>query len=211
MYVPPQKQVYQFKITLQDIKPPIWRRIQVPSTYTFWDLHVAIQDAMGWLDYHLHEFHIKDIGGKKLFIGIPSEDDDFMDDFIQSHKVLPGWKHKVSTLISTTHPTFLYVYDFGDDWYHTIKLEKVLPHEDGISYPRCIGGKSHSPPEECGGPPGYQNLLEVLANPEDTEYKSTREWVDSMKDGTFDPEKFKASDEVFDDPKERFKRAFREE
>jgi hypothetical protein len=211
MYVPPQKQVYQFKITLQDIKPPIWRRIQVPSTYTFWDLHVAIQDAMGWLDYHLHEFHIKDIGGKKLFIGIPSEDDDFMDDFIQSHKVLPGWKHKVSTLISTTHPTFLYVYDFGDDWYHTIKLEKVLPHEDGISYPRCIGGKSHSPPEDCGGPPGYQNLLEVLANPEDTEYKSTREWVDSMKDGTFDPEKFKASDVVFDDPKERFKRAFREE
>jgi len=48
--------VYQFKITLEDAKPPIWRRIQVPETYTFWDLHVAIQDAMGWSDYHLHEF-----------------------------------------------------------------------------------------------------------------------------------------------------------
>ena len=209
--MPPKKQIYQFKITLQDIKPPIWRRIQVPSTYTFWDLHVAIQDAMGWLDYHLHEFHIKDIGGKKLFIGIPSDEDDFLDDFCGPHIVLPGWKQKVSKLISITEPTFLYVYDFGDDWHHTIKLEKVLPAEEGISYPRCIGGKRSSPPEDCGGPPGYQDMLDVLDDPEDTEFESTREWVDSMKEATFDPEKFHPSEVLFDDPKERFKRAFMEE
>ena len=209
--MPPQKQIYQIKITLQDIKPPIWRRIQVPSTSTFWDLHVAIQDAMGWQDYHLHEFQIKDLSGKKLFVGIPSEEDDFLDDFMEPRKVLPGWKHKISKFISIAQPTFLYVYDFGDDWHHTIKLEKVLPVEEGVSYPRCIGGKRNSPPEDCGGTPGYENMLEVLANPEDSEYESTREWVDSMKDGSFDPEQFKPSEVMFDDPKERFKRAFEEE
>ena len=206
--MPPKKQVYQFKITLQNIKPPIWRRIQVPSTYTFWDLHVAIQDAMGWQDYHLHEFHIKDLNGKKLIVGIPMDEEDFMDQFMDIPVVLPEWKHKVSTLISITDPTFKYVYDFGDDWYHTIKLEKVLPIEEGVSYPRCIGGKRNSPPEDCGGPPGYENMLEVLADPEDTEYESTKEWVDSMKDGSFDPEQFNPSEVMFDDPKERFKRAF---
>ena len=209
--MPPKKEIYQFKITIQDIKPPIWRRIQVPSTYTFWDLHVAIQDAMGWQDHHLHEFHIKDQDGMKLFVGIPSEDDDFMDQFVQFHKVLPGWKHKVSTLISITNPTFLYVYDFGDDWYHTIKLEKVLPVEEGVSYPRCIGGKRSSPPEDCGGPPGYANLLEVLADHKHTEYMSTREWVDSMKGESFDPEKFKPSEVMYDEPQERFKRSFKGE
>ena len=86
--MPPKKQIYQFKITLQDIKPTIWRRIQVPSTGTFWDLHVAIQDAMGWEDYHLHEFHIKDLSGKKVFVGIPSDEDDFMADFMEPHKVM---------------------------------------------------------------------------------------------------------------------------
>ena len=149
--MPPKKQIYQFKITLQDIKPPIWRRIQVPSTYTFWDLHVAIQDAMGWQDYHLHEFQMKDLSGKKLFVGIPSGEDDFMGDFMGPRKVLPGWKHKVSKFISIEQTTFLYVYDFGDDWHHTIKLEKVLPAEEAVSYPRCIGGKRNSPPEDCGG------------------------------------------------------------
>ena len=68
--------VYQFKISLKGIRPPIWRRIQVPETYTFWDLHVAIQDSMGWLDCHLHEFEIIDPStGMKVEIGIPIEDD----------------------------------------------------------------------------------------------------------------------------------------
>jgi len=208
--MPPKKQVYQFKISLQGIKPVIWRRIQVPCTYTFWDLHVAIQDAMGWLDYHLHEFHLKELNGKKLFIGIPMDEDELLDGFFESHKVLPGWKHKVSKFISITEPNFLYVYDFGDDWHHTIKLEKVLPAEEGADYPRCIGGKRNSPPEDCGGPCGYQNMLEVLDDPEDEEYESTREWVDSMKEEPFDPEKFIPSEVMFDDPKERFKRAFEE-
>ena len=68
-------QVYQFKITLKGIKPPIWRRIQVPETYTFWELHLAIQNAMSWIDRHLHEFElVNHETGLKQFIGTPNED-----------------------------------------------------------------------------------------------------------------------------------------
>lgn len=205
----PRKQVYQFKITLKEIKPPIWRRIQVPSTSTFWDLHVAIQDAMGWQDYHLHEFHIKDLNGQKVFIGIP--DDDLLDDFMSARKVLPGWKQKLSKYISITEPAFLYVYDFGDDWHHSVRLEKVLPAEEGVVYPRCIGGKRNSPPEDCGGPWGYENLLEILADPGHDEYADMKQWADSMKGGVFEPELFSPDEVIFDDPQERFRIAFRED
>ncbi len=203
----PRKQLYQFKITLKDTKTPIWRKIPVSNSYTFWDLHVAIQDAMGWQDYHLHEFHIKDLSGKKIFIGIPNDDDD-MDDFMAPYKVLPGWKHKLSKFISITEPSFLYIYDFGDDWHHTIKLEKVLPAEEGVTYPRCIGGKRNSPPEDCGGPWGYENLLEVLSDPEHAEYEEMKEWADSMKGGLFEPEAFNPKEVLFDTPQERFEIAF---
>ena len=74
--MPPTKQIYQFKITLKETHPPVWRRIQVPSTYTFWDLHVAIQDAMGWFDCHLHEFRIRTKTGETLFFGVPNDIDD---------------------------------------------------------------------------------------------------------------------------------------
>jgi len=204
--MPAKKVIYQFKITLKDIKPPIWRRIQVPSTYTFWDLHSAIQDAMGWLDYHLHEFSIKDMNRNKLAFGTPTKS----DDFTLPYHLLPGWKHKISKYINLSTPSFLYVYDFGDDWNHAIKLEKVLPVEEGVRYPRCIGGKRNSPPEDCGGTPGYERMLEVLADRENTEYESTREWVDSMKRGHFDPEEFTPSQVVFDDPQERFKSDFQQ-
>ncbi|MCD4766432.1 MAG: plasmid pRiA4b ORF-3 family protein [Methanosarcinales archaeon] len=87
--------VYQFKITLKDSKPPIWRRIQVPETYTLWDLHVAIQDAMYWMDYHLHRFEVIDPStGMKMKIGIPEEE------FGEYGETPPGWKEKGSSLFS---------------------------------------------------------------------------------------------------------------
>ncbi len=88
------EKVYQFKIILQGIKPPIWRRIQVPENYTFWDLHVAIQDARGWTDTHLHNFVIKNpLTGRREEIGIP--DDDFHD-----MRISPGWKKKIANYFS---------------------------------------------------------------------------------------------------------------
>ena len=136
--------VYQFKITLKDIKPPIWRRIQVPETYTFWDFHVAIQDAMGWLDAHLHVFIIVNpTTGFKVNIGIP--EDEFDKEF------LPGWGQKIAHYFSMENQTADYIYDFGDTWRHKIRLEKILPRDKNIDYPICIGGKRAGPPEDCGG------------------------------------------------------------
>ncbi len=200
--MPPRKQLYQFKITLKDIKPPIWRRIQVPGTCTFWDLHVAIQDAMGWLDCHLHEFRIRDLDGRMLSIGIPDEDFE--------NETLPGWKSRVSKFLSSARPTFEYVYDFGDDWRHKIEFEGSVPAEPGVYYPRCIKGKRACPPEDCGGPWGYQELLDVLADPEHEEHEDTKRWAESIKEGPFNPEEFDPAAVEFSDPKERLELAFSE-
>jgi hypothetical protein len=201
--MPPKKQLYQFKITLKDISPPIWRRIQVPSTYTFWDLHIAIQDAMGWLDCHLHEFRIRDLNGRMLNFGIPDEDFE--------NQTLPGWKHKISKYISLARPTFEYVYDFGDDWRHKVELEEVLPVEPEADYPRCIKGKRSCPPEDCGGPWGYKELLDVLSDPEHEEHAGSKIWVESIKGGPFKPEEFDPTAVQFGDPRERFEQAFSDE
>jgi hypothetical protein len=104
-------QVYQFKVELKDVNPPIWRRILVPSDYTFWALHVAIQDAMGWNDSHLHEFRIDDPRmGSQFSIGIP--DQEIVDD----PQFLASWEIAIAELFSPSNPDALYIYDFGDWW-----------------------------------------------------------------------------------------------
>ena len=193
-------QVYQFKITLKDIKPLIWRRIQVPKTYTFWDFHIAIQDVMGWYDCHLHEFEIlNSLSGTKTMIGIPNEDEDFAN-----YKTLPGWKQKISDYFLKENQSANYIYDFGDNWIHKIILEKILPKENNITYPLCIKGKRACPPEDCGGSYGYEDFLKIIGDPENEEYEEMLEWVG----GEFDPEYFNSKRVVFDDPAERFKIAF---
>jgi hypothetical protein len=189
------EKVYQFKITLKGIKPPIWRRIVVPETYTFWDLHVAIQDAMGWLDMHLHDFEIfSPSAGRKVFIGIPDED------FEIARKTLAGWKHKISGYFSMENKKAEYVYDFGDDWEHTVNLEKILPLEAGVNYPVCTAGKRSCPPEDCGGVWGYGDLLEIIANPDDERYEEMLEWLGE----DFDPEYFDVTEITFSDPQKRW-------
>jgi hypothetical protein len=189
-------QVYQFKVTLEGIRPPIWRRIQVPETYTFWDFHVAIQDVMGWMDYHLHEFEIRNpTNGIKVTIGLP--DDDF------PKRNLPGWAQKIANYFSLENPSADYIYDFGDYWVHRIKLEKILPREKNVDYPICVKGKRAAPPEDCGGVSGYQNILEIIKNPGQEEYEETIEWLGEE----FDPEHFDPKEVNFDDPAARLKMA----
>ncbi|HID95704.1 MAG TPA: plasmid pRiA4b ORF-3 family protein [Candidatus Latescibacteria bacterium] len=190
-------QVYQFKITLCGIRPPIWRRIQVPETYTFWDLHVAIQDVMGWADYHLHEFEMASPKNReKVRIGIPEGDFD--------REVLPGWEPKIADYFTQENKSADYVYDFGDDWEHKIELEKILPREKNVEYPICIKGKRACPPEDCGGIGGYYNLLEIIRDPNHEGYEEMIEWLG----GEFDPEHFDVKGVSFDDPDKRRKIAF---
>jgi hypothetical protein len=199
-YTKPFSHVYQLKIALKGIEPLIWRRIQVPDSYTFWDLHCAITDAFGWLDYHLHQFTIHNPkGGNGEYIGLPNE-----DRFEDEVKVLPGWKHKISHYFSMEHPECDYAYDFGDDWHHAVVLEGILPKEADAIYPRCIVGGNACPPEDCGGDGGYQNFLEAIADPQAEEHESMLEWVG----GWFDPAWFDLSLIIFENPDVRYAIAF---
>ncbi len=196
--------VYQFKVTLRKIEPPIWRRIQVPGKYSFWDLHVAIQDAMGWLDYHLHAFRIHEKHKHKMIeIGIPGDE---MDD----DNFLPGWKIPIRDYFREPGESVLYEYDFGDGWEHEILLEGILLKEKGVKYPRCIGGERACPPEDCGGPPGYDDLLKVIRNPKHKEYEDFIHWLKGHAKNyyPFEPEKFEPEKVHFDNPKKRWQIAF---
>lgn len=196
------ERVFQFKIVLKNTKPPIWRRIQVPGDYTFWDLHVAIQDSMGWTDTHLHEFEIFNFRKRNMeHIGIPD------DEFPSGQETLPGWKVSIAQLFTSTNPKAEYSYDFGDGWEHTVLLEKSLRQGEGVKYPRCIAGRRRCPPEDCGGPWGYEEFLKAISDPKHEEHASTLEWVG----GSYDPDDFDPGAVTFDDPNKRLKYALQEQ
>ncbi len=183
--------VYQFKITLKGSKPSIWRRIQVPENYSFWDLHVAIQDAMGWLDYHLHLFHIGETYSKGgIGIGLPEG-----SEYLHSANV------KIKKYFKNENDKLLYEYDFGDSWVHQIVLEKILPKDPKIEYPLCLAGKMACPPEDCGGLDAYYVILKVLADPQDSGHEDVLHWIGD----DFDPLDFDPKEVEFDDPKMRLK------
>ena len=185
--------VYQFKVTLKDIKPPIWRRIQVPGTYSFWDLHVAIQDAMGWTDTHLHHFAmLNPITCRPEEIGIPDTEFNEAD-------IKPGWEKKIAKYFLKTNAKAEYVYDYGDNWRHAVELEKIVLAEAGAQYPVCIKGARACPVEDCGGPEGYNRFLEIIMDPTHEDYQEMLDWAG----GEYRPEEFDPEGVVFDDPEER--------
>ncbi len=194
--------ILQLRIELLHIEPLIWRRLQVPGDYTLWDLHVAIQSALGWNDSHLHAFAQLDHpdGGPRF--GIP------MDEFDDMAPTLPGWEHRVADVLTPANPRLEYGYDFGDGWEHVITLEAILVAAPGKKYPRCTAGERSGPPDDCGGPSGYESLLETLANPEDPEHASSHVWAASQKGlrGRFDPEAFDEQQVKFANPAPRLKR-----
>ena len=195
-----KRSTLQFKITLRHIKPRIWRCIEVPASYSFWDLHVAIQDGMGWLDYHLHAFRVRNPETRQAEeIGIP-DDDPFEGDPVY----LPGWTVPISKYFYVGGARAQYEYDFGDGWEHDVELEAVGRREPGTTYPRCLAGERACPPEDCGGPPGYERLLEILSNPADEEYDEMLAWVG----GRFDANAFAPERVQFDNPKVRWRKAF---
>ena len=133
-------------------------------------------------------------------IGIPVEDFEF------GEEVIPGWNHYISEYFSLEHTKATYVYDFGDNWEHTVTLEKIVPRKKGRQYPVCLKGKRACPPEDCGGVWGYKDLLEIISDPDHEEYDEMMEWLDE----DFDPEAFDAALVEFDDPRERWDLAFGE-
>jgi Plasmid pRiA4b ORF-3-like protein len=190
------KQVLQFKVTLNYISPKVWRRIQVPDDYTFWDLHCAIQDAIGWMNCHLHGFVISEKNARPIDairIQMPNPEWDEGDELNESEELLIDWLPK-------RVKQCLYTYDFGDTWNHTILFEKMLPAEKK-RYPICIAGKNDCPPEDCGGPGGYAHLRSVINQSSSREGRELREWMGLEKGGTFDPSHWACTDVEFENPK----------
>jgi hypothetical protein len=176
--IPPSKRLYQFKITLLDIDPPIWRRIQVKDCSVD-RLHECIQTAMGWTNSHLHRFEIQGIvcGDPELLCDDP-------DCFVGTNSR--------ETMVSQIVPEsgarfhFSYEYDFGDCWRHEVLFEGCLASARGVRYPVCLEGERCCPPEDVGGVSGYEEFLEAIADPSHPEHDEWMTWVG----GKFDPTRF---------------------
>lgn len=158
--------VYQLKITLLDIQPPIWRRIEVPSSIRLCCLHSAIQVAMGWTDGHLHQFEKDD----KNWGIVQLYDDEKFD-------VLDDSGVTLAEVLKAEGDGMTYQYDFGDDWRHKVVLETILPGESNIKHPVCLSGERRCPPEDVGGAHGYEAFLEVIFDPMHEEYKRMVRWA----------------------------------
>ncbi len=169
------KNIYQFKITLSRITPPIWRRIQVPADITLHRFASALITAMGWHGGHLHQFRI----GEQYY-GIPDEE------FANDLEIIDEREVRLKDIVDQGIKKFIFEYDFGDGWEHVVKFEKTVEPEKGVKYPRCIKGARRCPPEDCGGPHGYADFLEAIRDPKHPKHESMREWIG----GDFDPEKF---------------------
>jgi len=162
----------QIKITLDHTDPQIWRRIIIPDSITFFDLHHILQIAMGWKNSHLFDFKVGDytIG----YLG-----DDAPEDLADANEVT------VDTVLTKEGMKFHYTYDFGDSWEHTIEVEKIASEEDGQQYPICIEGEMNCPPEDCGGIPGFENMLAILKDRTHPEFQDMYQWA-----GRYNPKKF---------------------
>jgi hypothetical protein len=182
--------VLQVHVRLTGVEPQVWRRLHVPADADFWSLHVAINDAMGWLDCHLHQFQARHPAtGEMAQIGIPDGEG-------VEAGVLAGWTVPAVEFLRQTGYLMLYEYDFGDGWVHEVTFESLLPMEPRASYPRCVGGERACPPEDCGGPHGYVMLLEALADSRHPQHKEMRGWAGKR----FDPGRFDSARVSFRDP-----------
>ena len=173
------RQSYQIKIVLEHIKPPIWRRLQVDSRITLADLHDAIQVSFGWLDMHLHQFADRD----KIIYREPDE-----DSFLPESGgivVVDEMAVLLSEVLKKEKDWLKYDYDFGDGWSHKIILEKIIPFKKNQFPVLCLKGVRACPPEDCGGPWGYQNMLEHLTSGDEAHHAELMEWLDDGFDAEY--------------------------
>lgn len=184
---------YQLKIQLHGItKPPVWRRILVPSDCTFHILHCIIQESFGWEYAHLYEFMEKPYDHGWAIKDLLDEDefDDFSAFFPGGPKNIDSRTMTIENFLNEKQiKKFTYIYDFGDDWFHDITVEAET--DETLIYPRCIAGKGACPPEDCGGIWGYENMKMVLAEaPRSKDAKMYREWLGLGRGEKFDPNTF---------------------
>lgn len=165
---------FQIKIVLDRIDPPIWRRVQLFDC-TLDVLHAVVQTVLGWQNSHLHVFEVGDDEYGPV-------DGEFAVDWEDEAEVA------LSDLLARGVRKFRYRYDFGDDWDHTIQIERAPAADSRLKYPRCIDGARSGPLEDVGGPWGYMDLLDAMHDPTHERHDEFREWVSPR----FNPESFSA-------------------
>jgi hypothetical protein len=167
--------VYLLKVTLDGIKPPIWRRIQVRGDASLFKLHKIIQASMGWEDYHLHQF----IVGEEYYAS-PSPDDPWLMETKNEKRA------KLFKIAPAEKARFVYEYDLGDSWCHDIFVERIFHPDEELKHPICLAGRRSRPPEDCGGIGGYDEFLEAVRDPKHPDHEDMLTWAG----GDFDPERF---------------------
>jgi hypothetical protein len=158
--------IYRVHVSLREIEPAIWRRIELSSQTTLKQLHRILQIAMGWENCHLHEYIVD---GRRYGTADPAYDG--------PGEIIRETGVRLATVLPEPGAEILYVYDFGDYWQHNVRLEAVFPAHSGIKYPRVLDGSRSCPPEDSGGPGGYADLLEILLDPTHLEFGHMREWA----------------------------------
>lgn len=166
--------IFQVKVTLSGVRPPIWRCLLVPSNMSLRRFHDVLQIAFGWTDSHLHMFTV----GEDSY-GLPDPDGDL--NWIKNDA-----RVKLDQVLAKAKDSFVYEYDFGDSWDHQVVHEKIISEPLSLKVPSCIGGARACPPEDCGGVPGYAEFLKAIGNPRHPGHEEMLEWVG----GNFDPERF---------------------
>jgi len=185
MLMPPAKpaeglesfnEIATIRVELEDIEPPIWREMEAPTSMTLKALHETIQQLMGWCDYHLWEF------SDENYRYIPPVDDmDWGDKPCRK-----AGSVRLRDICKDDKTVLTYVYDFGDDWRMNVSVTDIRQGDPDTSYPRYLGGERAAPPEDCGGVPGFYELLDAYGDPEHPDHEEVREWLDERDPHFFD-------------------------
>jgi hypothetical protein len=163
-------EVYAIKVTLLGTSPPVWRRILVPCDITLRNLHRTLQTVMGWTNSHLHQFVLPRQSNSHRKHGLRTK--------------IVHESTRLGDLICTAGARLLYEYDFGDGWQHELVLEEVLLGDESFQQ-TCVAGQRCCPPEDCGGPQGFAELLKALKDADHPDREDICEWL-----GDFVPESF---------------------
>jgi hypothetical protein len=163
------KTVHTVKVTLRRVKPPVWRRVVIPSEMRLDRVSDVLEAAMGWLGGHLHAF---------TAAGVDYVDD--LDDVSESSAFRPAVSERKATLavvLPNVGDRMRWDYDFGDGWEHDVVCEAIGARVPRVAYPAVIGGRRACPPEDCGGPYGYAQLIEALTDPTHEDHAHLNEWL----------------------------------
>jgi Plasmid pRiA4b ORF-3-like protein len=166
--------VHHLRVTLLDVTPSVWREIRVPSALPLSTVHAVLQIALGWEDRHLHEWRVGEVT-----YGL-SDEDSWGEDIADESAAVLGE-------IAAADSVLRYDYDFADGWEHLVEVSAVVPYDGDVAPVACLAGARACPPEDCGGPSGYEHLLDALYDPDDAEHEEVVEWLgDSFDPASFD-------------------------